>query len=596
MFRRLEVQNMFKKVWKNRKGTAEIVGTVLFLVILLFFFGNVFLWNNQVTSEINQVVWRKTNSPMKIETGDGGPLTLEVTNLGGVDVALSRLWLINSTDTGSETDHIYADLEPLNVWVTAGNTRQITLNTITIFNDDGSINATLNGETITVHYAPPSGLTVTFRILTKLGNTAAVNIDFSLPNIIILQPENKTYDTSYVPLTFTVNKTVSWMAYSLDGQTNVTIAGNTTLSVPDGTHYVVVYVKDNVGNVVASDRVYFTVDSEAPLILLVSPTNTAYASTSVPLEFVVYEPAFWIGYSLDDQMNVTVEGNITLADLSEGEHTITVYANDTAGHMGSSETVNFTVDSVPPTIQLLSPENKTYDSTTIPLTFTVSETTSWIGYSLDNQANVTIAGNTILIGLSEGPHTITVYANDTAGNTGYSTIYFTIDTTPPTITILSPENKIYGTTYVQLSFTVDEEVSWMAYSLDGQARVTITENVTLTIPDGLHYVVVYANDTAGNMIASNPVYFTVDSVPPTIQLLSPENKTYDSTTIPLTFTVSETTSWIGYSLDNQANVTIAGNTILIGLSDGPHTITVYASDTAGNTGYSDTIYFTIDIP
>ena len=392
---------MFKNIWKNRKGTAEIVGTVLFLVILLFFFGNVFLWNNQVTSEINQVVWRKTNSPMKIETGDGGPLTLEVTNLGGVDVALSRLWLINSTDTGSETDHIYADLEPLNVWVTAGNTRQITLNTITIFNDDGSINATLNGETITVHYAPPSGLTVTFRILTKLGNTAAVNIDFSLPNIIILQPENKTYDTSYVPLTFTVNKTVSWMAYSLDDQTNVTIAGNTTLSLPDGTHYVVVYVNDNVGNMVASNRVYFTVDSEAPSILLVSPTNTAYASTSVPLEFVVYEPAFWIGYSLDDQMNVTVEGNITLADLSEGEHTITVYANDTAGHMGSSETVNFTVDSVPPTIQLLSPENKTYDSTTIPLTFTVSETTSWIGYSLDNQANVTIAGNTILIGLSE---------------------------------------------------------------------------------------------------------------------------------------------------------------------------------------------------
>ncbi|NIM45036.1 MAG: hypothetical protein GTO54_05295, partial [Nitrososphaeria archaeon] len=72
---------MFKNVWKNRKGTAEIVGTVLFLVILLFFFGNVFLWNNQVTSEINQVVWRKTNSPMKIETGGGDPLVLEVTNL-----------------------------------------------------------------------------------------------------------------------------------------------------------------------------------------------------------------------------------------------------------------------------------------------------------------------------------------------------------------------------------------------------------------------------------------------------------------------------------------------------------------------------------
>jgi hypothetical protein len=40
---------------------------------------------------------------------------------------------------------------------------------------------------------------------------------------------------------------------------------------------------------------------------------------------------------------MTVAGNTTLADLSMGEHNVTVYAWDTAGNMGASETVTFTV-------------------------------------------------------------------------------------------------------------------------------------------------------------------------------------------------------------------------------------------------------------
>jgi len=50
---------------------------------------------------------------------------------------------------------------------------------------------------------------------------------------------------------------------------------------------------------------------------------------------------------------------------------------------------------------------------------------------------------------------------------------------------------------------------------------------------------------------------------------------------------------IKYSLDGQANVTITGSTTLSGLADGVHSITVYAQDTDGLTGISETIYFTI---
>ena len=84
-----------------------------------------------------------------------------------------------------------------------------------------------------------------------------------------------------------------------------------------------------------------------------------------------------------------------------------------------------------------------------------------------------------------------------------------------------------------------------------------------------------------------------DTTPPTIFIISPENKTYSVADVPLTFTVSESTSWMSYSLDEQANVTITGNTTLTGLSDGSHSLIVYAKDTDGKTGTSETIYFTI---
>jgi len=81
--------------------------------------------------------------------------------------------------------------------------------------------------------------------------------------------------------------------------------------------------------------------------------------------------------------------------------------------------------------------------------------------------------------------------------------------------------------------------------------------------------------------------------PPAISIGSPENKTYTVNSVSLTVTVSETTSWIKYSLDGQANVTYTEGKTLSDLSDGVHSVTVYAQDTDGLTGTSETIYFTI---
>jgi hypothetical protein len=92
------------------------------------------------------------------------------------------------------------------------------------------------------------------------------------------------------------------------------------------------------------------------------------------------------------------------------------------------------------------------------------------------------------------------------------------------------------------------------------------------------------------------VFFTIDRTPPKTSVLSIENKTYSDSDVTLNFTVSESTLNISYSLDGQENVTVAGNTTLAGLSNGAHDITVYATDFAGHTSASETIFFSVEVP
>jgi N-acetylneuraminic acid mutarotase len=170
---------------------------------------------------------------------------------------------------------------------------------------------------------------------------------------------------------------------------------------------------------------------------------------------------------------------------------------------------------VPPELQVLSPENKTYTSKDVQLSLTVNRPTNWIGYSLDGRANVTITGDTELSGLAEGAHSIKVSVNDTFGNlVSADAVYFSVDTLPPQVAILFPENKTYGETDIHSVFTVDEPVSWMGYSLDGQDNVTVTGNVTLAVlPEGSHSLTFYATDLVENTGVSETVYFVIAPFP-----------------------------------------------------------------------------------
>jgi N-acetylneuraminic acid mutarotase len=96
-------------------------------------------------------------------------------------------------------------------------------------------------------------------------------------------------------------------------------------------------------------------------------------------------------------------------------------------------------------------------------------------------------------------------------------------------------------------------------------------------------------------VATNEQYtpFGYGTVPPAVAVVSPENRTYNVTSVSLVFTVNKPVVWIGFSLDEQDNVTITSNTTLSGLSSGVHNIAVYAKDALENMGASETISFTI---
>jgi hypothetical protein len=162
----------------------------------------------------------------------------------------------------------------------------------------------------------------------------------------------------------------------------------------------------------------------------------------------------------------------------------------------------------PPAINILSPQSTSYNVTPVQLTFTVNESTSWMGYSLDNQSNVTISGNTTLAGLSVGQHTIIVYANDTSGNMGSSAVVnFTVvqaksgGTLPPSLELLGAGSRYVAPTGNSALY-IDSEDNYLAHHLtDGSTwpwgSVSIMDDYRSTISSVLEqygFNVTFAGD------------------------------------------------------------------------------------------------------
>jgi N-acetylneuraminic acid mutarotase len=111
------------------------------------------------------------------------------------------------------------------------------------------------------------------------------------PVIFIASPESKNYTSSEVILNFSVNRKVEWMHYSLDGQDNVTLTGNTTLTgLSAGLHNVTVYARDEFENTGASETISFNVEVPEPFPTVpVAAASVACTVAAVGLLLVYFK-------------------------------------------------------------------------------------------------------------------------------------------------------------------------------------------------------------------------------------------------------------------------------------------------------------------
>jgi len=178
-----------------------------------------------------------------------------------------------------------------------------------------------------------------------------------------------------------------------------------------------------------------------------------------------------------------------------------------------------------PIILILSPESMIYNMTNVPLTFTVDQTTSWTGYSLDGQSNTTVSGNTTLTNLAYGIHNIIIFANSTTNVMGASSIIF-FRVEPIDITNVSqnpPATNVYPTDVVSVNATITDSVSTItqvSLNYTNGNGTWITANMTnlqgnmwnSTIPqfpgDAKITYVITVSDNAGNTVTTQQLGYT----------------------------------------------------------------------------------------
>ena len=263
-------------------------------------------------------------------------------------------------------------------------------------------------------------------------------------------------------------------------------------------------------------------------------------------------------------------------------------------------TIPFETD--PPTIVILSPENTTYSvDTDILLTFTLDEPADWIGYSLNDQAIVTIAGNITLPTLPVGLHHVTVCTNDTFSNMGNSIVYFTVlDFTDP-LANAGPDR------------TVNEDVST---TLDGSASTdnigitsytwTFTDVTVKTLTGdrpaytfnnpGVYTITLNVTDAAGNWATDTAVITVLDVTNPVANAGQDQTVNVGDT---VTFDAGGSTDNVGivsYEWDFGDGTTSTGTAATHEYANaGTFTVTLTIEDAAENQA-TDTVVVTVNSP
>jgi|GEM_PF-2425022 len=233
-------------------------------------------------------------------------------------------------------------------------------------------------------------------------------------------------------------------------------------ALADGWHSLVLTAKDLVGNQATSTEWRFAVDTTPPVIAILSPANgaatndaTPALSASVADAISGVDPASLILTLDGTAIAATFANGVATANvaspLADGWHVAVLTAKDMLGNASTGPEWKFGVDSVAPVIANSSPANDSIGQAQQPVvSATLSDAFSGVDpaslcMTLDGTALVAsydpATGKVAAVpasALADGWHDVVVTAADLVGNQGSNGWRFGVDTTPPTITALTP--------------------------------------------------------------------------------------------------------------------------------------------------------------
>lgn len=296
----------------------------------------------------------------------------------------------------------------------------------------------------------------------------------------------------------TVKATINGQTYDLTlnpasgkWEATITAPGKTSYNLAGGYYNVSVEATNEAGTKGSADA--STVDglklvvkeTVAPVITIVSPTSGAYvANSKQPVVFNITDETGGSGVDISTLVvkqdgTAVASANIThtaisngysvtytpSAALSDGSHTVTINCKDHDGNAAAEKSTTYTVDTVPPTLNVTSPADglitaassvtvagTTNDATSSPVVITIS-------LNGTDQGTVAVGtGGTFskVITLKEGSNTIIVKAKDAAGKESSVTRTVTLDTSVPKIkaATITPNPVDTGKTMV-ISVTIE---------------------------------------------------------------------------------------------------------------------------------------------